>query len=353
MSNQPKKTIKVVLSGLDNAGKTSMLVGFKRMYGYEDEVHNLKPTLRIDYYKREFLNLRLNFFDMGGQSKFRDMYIKRDMYFESIDLLIYLIDIQDEMRFTESIKYLSDVFGVLENVSYVKDIPIFICFSKADYGFIKVNPDEYIARRAMVKRLLRKVFPEYEFHFYITSIYNLYTIIHMISNGLRRYLEGYDEIQDSIVEYRDKTEITQAILFDHTGLVISETFSPKSKDFELENKIDRIISGHLEFFGQLEDEDLEITSIRGVDGEFMNVCYQFHLYNDLDQSEEQMKIIIEKKKSGNPYYANYYFSIISPLDNSILAENQITEIISKLSDYLKVILINYQKPTAFNQKPTT
>ena len=71
MSNNTKKAIKVVLSGLDNAGKTSMLVGFKRMYGYEEEIQNLNPTLRIDYYKRDFLDLRLNFFDMGGQSKFR------------------------------------------------------------------------------------------------------------------------------------------------------------------------------------------------------------------------------------------------------------------------------------------
>ena len=349
MSNNTKKAIKVVLSGLDNAGKTSMLVGFKRMYGYEDEVQNLKPTLRIDYYKRDFLDLRLNFFDMGGQSKFREMYLRRKMYFESIDSLIYLIDIQDEMRFTESVNYLSDVLGVLENVRYEKEIPIYICFSKADYEFIKGNPDEYIARTSMVKSLLRKTFPKYEFQFYLTSIYNLYTIIHMISNGLRRYLEGYDEIQDGIVEYRDKTEIAQAILFDHTGLVISETFNPKSKDYDLENKIDRIISGHLEFFGQLEDENLDITSIRGVDGEFMNVCYQFHLYNDLELSEEQMKVTIEKKKSGNPYYANYYFSIISTLDKSILAENQINEIISKLRDYLKIILIDYQEPRTLEE----
>lgn len=166
----------------------------------------------------------------------------------------------------------------------------------------------------------------------------------MISNGLRSYLDGYDEIQDGIVEYRDKTEIIQAILFDHTGLVISETFNPKSNDYDLENKIDRIISGHLEFFGQLEDEDLDITSIRGVDGEFMNICYQFHLYNDLDMSEEQIKGAIEEKKSGNPYYANYYFSIISSLDKSILAENQINAINSKLRDFLKAILIDYQKP---------
>ncbi len=350
MSDNAKKTIKVVLSGLDNAGKSSMLVGFKRMYGYEDEVHSLKPTLRIDYYRRDFLNLRLNFFDMGGQTKFRAMYLKRKMYFESINLLIYLIDIQDEMRFTESINYLSDVLGVLKDIGYPKEIPIYICFSKADYEFIKDNPDEYIARRAMVKKLLKTAFPEYEFQFYQTSIYNLYTIIHMISNGLRSYLGGYDEIQDGIVEYRDKAEIIQAILFDHTGLVISETFNPKSKDYDLENKIDRIISGHLEFFGQLEDENLEITSIRGVDGEFMNVCYQFHLYNDLEQSEEQMKTIIKERKSGNPYYANYYFSMISTLDKSILAENQITEIMSKLQDNLKAILIDNQEPRSLEEE---
>ncbi|MHA1719963.1 MAG: ADP-ribosylation factor-like protein [Promethearchaeota archaeon] len=369
LNNQKKakKTIKIVLSGLDNAGKTSMLVGFKRMYGYEDEVHNLKPTLRIDYYRRDFLNLRLNFFDMGGQSKFREQYLRREMYFESIDLLIYLVDIQDEMRFSESIKYLSAVLGVLEKVGYAKKLPIYICFSKADYDLVRENPEEYESRKGMVKDLLRKSFPEYNFDFYSTSIYHLYTIIHMISNGLRKYLEGYEKIQDALVEYGNRTEIVQAILFDHTGLVISETINPKIKEhernagnagnegnagnagnegnegnekgmFDFENKIDRIISGHLEFFGQLEDEELEITSIRGVDGEFMNICYQFHLYNDMNLSEEQKMMIIEEQKSGNPYYANYYFSIVSTLEKSVLAENQIPGMISQLQEYFKGIL---------------
>ena len=82
------KNIKVILSGLDNAGKSSMLIAIRKMYDFEEEARNLKPTIRIDYFRREFLNYKLNFFDMGGQQKFREMYIKKPIYFEAVDILI-------------------------------------------------------------------------------------------------------------------------------------------------------------------------------------------------------------------------------------------------------------------------
>lgn len=334
-----KKTIKIVFSGLDNAGKTSMLVGFKRMYGFEEEIHNLKPTSLIDYYNRDFLNLQLNFFDMGGQRKFREMYLKRQMYFESCDLLIYLIDIQDEFRYSESIQYLENVLNVLKKTEYSNENPIYLCFSKADYEMIMDNPEDYLSKVKMVKELLEKSFPANEFEFYSTSIYNLYTIIRMISNGLRNSLENFKEIQDIINNFGKISGIEQALLFDHTGLVISETFDPKTEGLEFQNKIDKIISGHLGFFGQLEEENLEITSIRGVDGQFMNLCYQFHLYNDLELTEDEIKNISKKKEEKDPFYANYYFSIIATLKECILAENQIPKILVQLQDQLKTILV--------------
>ena len=95
------KNLKVLLSGLDNAGKSSMLIALNKMYDYELIIEDLMPTQRIDYHKRLFLNLRLNIFDMGGQQKFRDMYLRKQIYFEDTDVLIYLIDIQAEDRFVE------------------------------------------------------------------------------------------------------------------------------------------------------------------------------------------------------------------------------------------------------------
>jgi len=330
-----KRDLKLILAGLDNAGKSSMIVALKRMYGFEEDVKKLKPTIRVDYYRRDFLNLKLNFWDMGGQANFREAYLKRPIYFENVNILIYLIDIQDEMRFAESVDYLGKILKVLEELNYSKQSPIFICFSKADYDLVQNNLIDYLSRMKMIKDLVFKTYPQYKFEFYSTSIYNVYSIVRMISNGLRQFLEGYENIMQLVYDFGQTTGVKQTLLFDHTGLVICDYFKAEGEGLELQNKIDSIISGHLEFFGRLEDQHLEITSTRGTDGKYMNCCYQFHLYD----AEAPDAIEIEKEKnSGNPFYANYYFSMIVPLEISVPSENQIPETIKKVTFAVNKIL---------------
>jgi hypothetical protein len=315
----PIHDIKIILSGLDNAGKSSMLLALKKMYGFEEEVKQLKPTIRIDYYRRDFLNQRLNFFDMGGQSKFREAYLKRPIYFEAVNILIYLIDIQDEKRFSESIDYMGKVLRILEEVGYDKANPIYLCFSKADYELILVHMADYLTRMKMLKDLIHKTYPTFKFIYYSTSIYNLYSIVRMISDGLSHFMENYDDIRAILDNFGRTTEVKQALLFDHTGLVIADFFRPEGEGLDLQNKIDGIISGHLEFFNQLEDQHIEITTTRGADGQYMNCCYRFQLISEEISDEE----FLAKKKAGDPMYANYYYSMIVPLPHAIKAENQI------------------------------
>jgi GTPase SAR1 family protein len=336
-----KKEVKIILAGLDNAGKSSMLVGLRRMYGFEEDVKRLKPTIRIDYYRREFLNMKLNFFDMGGQVKFRESYLKRPIYFESVNVMIFLIDIQDEERFTESVDYLGKILGVLKETEYPKEYPVYVCFSKADFDLVQNNVIDFLSRMKMIKDLIKKYYSDFKFNYYSTSIYNLYTIIKMISSGLSQYLDGYEKIQDILMEFGEDNDVKQALLFDHTGLVIADYFKAEGEGLELQNRIDGIISGHLEFFGQLEDlGQLEITSTRGVDGTYMNCCYQFKLYDDSELTEENLPEILKKKKTGDPMYANYYFSMIVNLDISIPAENQIPSAIGRLGKFIDDILVS-------------
>ena len=342
MSENNVKNIKIILSGLDNAGKSSMLVGLKRMYGFEEEVENLKPTIRIDYYRRKFLNLKLNFFDMGGQSKFRDSYLKRPVYFESVNVFIYLIDIQDEERFTQSVDYLYKLVEVLRKGDFNTKDPIYVCFSKSDFELVSKNMVDFLSRMKMIKDLITQTFSDLKFEYYSTSIYNLYTIIRMISNGLSRYLDGYERMNDILNDFGSSNQVKQALLFDHTGLVINDYFKAAGEGLELQNKIDGIISGHLEFFRQLEEQSIEISSTRGADGEFMNCCYQFKLYDDINLSEEQIEEIQKKKNEGDPFYANYYLSMIVALDLSIPAENNIPHTIDKLKDHLTGIIQKQQ-----------
>jgi GTPase SAR1 family protein len=333
-----KKDLKIILSGLDNAGKTSMIVALKKMYGFEEDVKKLKPTIRVDYYRRDFLNLKLNFWDMGGQHNFREAYLRRPIYFENVNVLIYLIDIQDEMRFTESIDYLGKLLSTLEEVGYDKEIPIFICFSKADYDLVQNYLVDYLSRMKMIKDLIFTSYPTYKFEFYSTSIFNVYSIVKMISNGLRHHMEGYEDITQLLYDFGERNEVKQALLFDHTGLVIVDFFKAEGEGLELQNKIDNIISGHLEFFSQLEDQHLRITSTRGTDGQYMNCCYQFNLYNSDDTEEEEPTEVIQERTEGNPMYANYYLSMIVPLDISVPAENDIPNTITKVAEVLMRIL---------------
>ena len=274
--------LKVILSGLDNAGKSSMLLAIKKMYDFEEETRNLKPTIRIDYFRRKFLNYNLNFFDMGGQQKFREMYLKKPIYFEAVDILIYLIDIQDEKRFTESIGYLTKVLEILEENNYRKEKAIYLCFSKSDYKLFKTHAVEFADRIQMLANLLTTTCPHFKFMFYQTSIFTTYSIMRMISHGLRDILQKFHAIDQKLLQFLTKNNQNYGILFDHTGIALSEHFLTQINMLDLEEKVNQMISGHLEEFGRLEEENLQIKSNQIINQDFTTICYQFQIPNHPD-----------------------------------------------------------------------
>merc|ERR1719254_293612 len=70
--------------GLDNAGKTTIL---KKMSG--EDISHIMPTQ----------GFKLNVWDIGGQKTIRPYWSN---YFESSDVLVYVIDSSDRRRLEES-----------------------------------------------------------------------------------------------------------------------------------------------------------------------------------------------------------------------------------------------------------
>ena len=70
-----KAAQKVIIIGLDNAGKTAILNKFGGSLGIND-LANLKPTKGVDrrFVKTEDSDLDLFIWDMGGQAKYRSKY---------------------------------------------------------------------------------------------------------------------------------------------------------------------------------------------------------------------------------------------------------------------------------------
>lgn len=82
--------MRILLLGLDNAGKTTIL---KRFNG--EDIDEISPTLGFNIKTIEHRGYQLNFWDVGGQKSLRSYWRN---YFESTDGLVWVVDSADKMR---------------------------------------------------------------------------------------------------------------------------------------------------------------------------------------------------------------------------------------------------------------
>ncbi|XP_040502920.1 ADP-ribosylation factor-like protein 3 isoform X4 [Gallus gallus] len=94
LRGSPGQELRIVLLGLDNAGKTTLL---KRLAS--EEVSTITPTQGFNIKSVHSHGFKLNIWDIGGQRAVRPYWRK---YLGSTDLLIYVIDSADQKRFEET-----------------------------------------------------------------------------------------------------------------------------------------------------------------------------------------------------------------------------------------------------------
>ncbi|XP_054258695.1 ADP-ribosylation factor-like protein 2 isoform X2 [Macrosteles quadrilineatus] len=87
---QKEKEMRILMLGLDNAGKTTIL---KRING--EEIDTISPTLGFNIKTLEHKGYQLNIWDVGGQKSLRSYWRN---YFESTDGLIWVVDSADKRR---------------------------------------------------------------------------------------------------------------------------------------------------------------------------------------------------------------------------------------------------------------
>ncbi|KAL1235970.1 ADP-ribosylation factor-like protein [Trichinella spiralis] len=88
------RDVRILLLGLDNAGKTTLLKGL-----VSEDITHVTPTQGFNIKSVVSDGFKLNVWDIGGQRKIRP-YWKN--YFENADILIYVIDSSDRRRFDET-----------------------------------------------------------------------------------------------------------------------------------------------------------------------------------------------------------------------------------------------------------
>ena len=195
-----KQKLKVVVAGLDFAGKTSLTNRLINDYNYSDLV-NLEPTIgaNVEEYQSDKLDLIL--WDLGGQKDYVDEYLDSpERFFIQVDILIFVIDSQDDVRYLEAVKYLNDIIDILE---FLKENPYtVVLLNKVDLD-IREDPDfqiklEYIADK--ISEIFKNSENPWNFEIIPTSIYNYYSNEPEIVKSIKSiFSKGKEETSKEIV----------------------------------------------------------------------------------------------------------------------------------------------------------
>lgn len=116
----PDRECRILLLGLDNAGKTTLL----KTLASEDVTH-ITPTQGFNIKSVQSDGFKLNVWDIGGQRKIRPYWRH---YFENTDILIYVIDSADRKRFEETGVELAELLSDEKLAS----VPLLVYANKQD-----------------------------------------------------------------------------------------------------------------------------------------------------------------------------------------------------------------------------
>lgn len=115
-----ERQLRMLLLGLDNAGKTSIL---KKIVG--EEITHIMPTQGFNVKSVNRGQVTLNVWDIGGQATLRPYWRN---YYEQADAIVYVIDSADKKRIEETGEQLNSLL----QEDKLQGIPILIFANKQD-----------------------------------------------------------------------------------------------------------------------------------------------------------------------------------------------------------------------------
>lgn len=121
------KESKIVIAGLDNSGKTT-LVSFLKTGTFVEHT----PTMGKDQTTLEVQGVRMNIIDMGGQKDFRSLWLGE---MKDADCVIFMVDASDKDRFSEAKKELWKFSSIFE------EKPLIVMANKQDIEDIATVPE--------------------------------------------------------------------------------------------------------------------------------------------------------------------------------------------------------------------
>lgn len=174
-STNLKKPTKILIMGLDNSGKTSILMSLREntnLLSY----FSLRPTKGLSVEEFDDDEQKLVCWDLGGQAQYRKGYLKDfRKYTKQTTKIIFVIDVQDTNRYGLALEYLEELIDVLKKDEQLIEISIFL--HKYDPNLMKQEKFKniyQIVNSDLVDRIKTIIPNKFNYNLFKTTIYTVF-----------------------------------------------------------------------------------------------------------------------------------------------------------------------------------
>lgn len=231
---------KVLVCGLDAAGKTSLLSKFGGRLGISEMI-STHPTKGVVRMKFGSTNLNLFIWDLGGQEEYRERYLSNpEQYFVQLDLLMFVIDVQDPDRLEESFQYFEKI---IDSIIMLEEAPYILIFLHKYDPDLKNDPKILLNIELIkdnVNELIKRKNIELDIEIYLTSIYSLISREPQFAKYIKNLMSTSSSLTDPTVRKVDGLGKTLEETL-NAVIRLSESISMQLND--LDNRLRAIESG--------------------------------------------------------------------------------------------------------------
>ncbi len=217
VKEQLRRHKKLLMIGLDNGGKTSILAVVQDKFSI---IKSLLPTRGVKREKLDFFGYPIISWDLGGQVQYREkLYFNRpELFFTEADIMLYVVDSQDPDRIPEAANYFREVLKVLEELHEIP--PVLIVLSKSDQDARKTL--QWQQTVTSIKNKFNSIvqeFEEFSIDYCDTTIFQRESIMQMFSTALKKVSDTSEIIENILEEFTHQVEGKASSLVSMDGLI--------------------------------------------------------------------------------------------------------------------------------------
>jgi len=233
VQEQLRRHKKILMIGLDSAGKTSILAVVQDKFSI---IKSLLPTRGVKREKLDFFGYPIVSWDLGGQVQYREkLYFNRpELFFTEADIMLYVVDSQDPDRIPEAANYFREVLKVLKDLHEKPEL--LIVLSKSDQDIRKTL--QWQQNVTSVKNKFNSIVADYEdfvVDYCDTTVFQRETIMQMFSIALKKVSDTSEIIEHILEEFTHQVEAKASSLVSMDGLIFGSYTSSDTDEMLINN----------------------------------------------------------------------------------------------------------------------